>query len=75
MNNQHKTISLRIIVQLLFLVVLMPFLPLLISWNWDWWEAWVYAIISILGFAISRMDEQEALETIRALDEIDGLSC
>jgi len=55
MNNQHKTISLRIIVQLLFLVVLMPFLPLLISWNWDWWEAWVYAIISILGFAISRM--------------------
>jgi len=55
MNNQHKTLSLRIVVQLLFLVVLMPFLPLLISWRWEWWEAWVYAIISILGFAISRM--------------------
>jgi protein-S-isoprenylcysteine O-methyltransferase Ste14 len=27
----------------------------LISWQWDWWEAWVYAIISILGFAISRV--------------------
>jgi len=26
----------------------------LISWRWDWWEAWVYAVICILGFAISR---------------------
>ena len=32
-------------------------------------------VIVHAGFAISRMDEQEALETIRALDEIDGLSC
>jgi len=55
MDNQHKTISPRIVVQMLFLVVIMPFLPLLISWHWDWWEAWVYAIICILGFAISRM--------------------
>ena len=55
MNNQHKTISPRIVVQMLFIVVLIPFLPLLLSWHWDWWEAWVYAIISILGFAISRM--------------------
>ena len=55
MNNQHKKISLRIVMQMLLLVVLMPFLPLLLSWHWDWWEAWVYAIIFILGFAISRM--------------------
>ncbi|MBW2543986.1 MAG: isoprenylcysteine carboxylmethyltransferase family protein [Deltaproteobacteria bacterium] len=55
MNNQHKIISPRIIVQILFPVVLMPFLPMLISWHWYWWEAWVYAIICILGYAISRM--------------------
>jgi len=55
MDNQHKTISPRIVVQILFLVVVIPFLPLLLSWHWDWWEAWVYAIICILGFAISRM--------------------
>jgi protein-S-isoprenylcysteine O-methyltransferase Ste14 len=55
MNNQHKAISPRIVVQMLFVVVIMPFLPLLLSWHWDWWEAWVYAIIFILGFAISRM--------------------
>ena len=28
---------------------------MLISWRWDWWEAWAYAIICILGFAISRL--------------------
>jgi protein-S-isoprenylcysteine O-methyltransferase Ste14 len=55
MNNQHKTISPRVVVQVLFFVVVIPFLPLLISWRWGWWEAWVYAIICILGFAISRV--------------------
>jgi protein-S-isoprenylcysteine O-methyltransferase Ste14 len=40
---------------MLFFIVVIPFLPLLISWRWDWWEAWVYAIIGILGFAISRV--------------------
>ena len=39
---------------LLVFIVIVPMLPLLISWQWDWWEAWVYAGINILGFAISR---------------------
>jgi len=39
---------------MLFFVVIVPFLPLFISWRWDWWEAWVYAIFCILGFAVSR---------------------
>jgi len=55
MNHRHKTISPRVVVQTLFFVVVLPFLPLLISWRWDWWEAWVYAIICILGFVISRV--------------------
>jgi protein-S-isoprenylcysteine O-methyltransferase Ste14 len=55
MSNQHKIISPRIVVQILFFGVLMPFLPMLISWHWFWWEAWAYAIIYILGFAISRI--------------------
>ena len=32
----------------------MPLLPLLISGQWDWWQAWVYAAICILGFIASR---------------------
>jgi protein-S-isoprenylcysteine O-methyltransferase Ste14 len=39
---------------MLSFVVATPFLPLLISWRWDWWEAWVYTANSILGFAVSR---------------------
>jgi protein-S-isoprenylcysteine O-methyltransferase Ste14 len=44
----------RVLLQVLLFVVVVPFLPLLISRQWDWWQAWVYALVSILGFAISR---------------------
>lgn len=54
MNNQQRIISPRVVVQLLFFVVVLPLLPLLISWRWDWWEAWVFALISIGGFVASR---------------------
>lgn len=54
-TSPQKTISPRIIVQMLFFVVVIPFLPLLISWRWNWWEAWVYGVIAVLGFVISRI--------------------
>jgi len=54
MYNQNK-IPLRAIVLMLLFIIVIPLLPLLISRRWNWWEAWVYAGISILGFAISRM--------------------
>lgn len=50
----RQQITPRLIIQLLFFIVVVPFLPLLISWQWDWWEAWVYALMAILGFVISR---------------------
>jgi protein-S-isoprenylcysteine O-methyltransferase Ste14 len=53
--EQEKVITPRIIIQLIFFVVIMPFLPLIISRQWDWWEAWIYAIVSILGFVVSRI--------------------
>jgi protein-S-isoprenylcysteine O-methyltransferase Ste14 len=55
MNNSPAIISPRVIVQVLVFILVIPCLPLLITWRWDWWEAWVYAMITILGFAISRM--------------------
>jgi protein-S-isoprenylcysteine O-methyltransferase Ste14 len=55
MDDQPKLISPRVILQVLFFIVFMPFLPLLISGKWDWWEAWFYAIVSIMGFVISRL--------------------
>jgi protein-S-isoprenylcysteine O-methyltransferase Ste14 len=55
MDAQAKTFSPRVIVQMLFFVVVVPFLPLLISWRWGWWQAWVYALVCVLGFVISRL--------------------
>ena len=54
MSQQKKVFTPRVVLQMLFFVVVIPFLPLLISRQWDWWEAWIYAILSVLGFAISR---------------------
>jgi protein-S-isoprenylcysteine O-methyltransferase Ste14 len=36
-------------------VVLAPFIPLIISGRWDWWQAWGYAVASILAFILSRL--------------------
>ena len=54
MDPKHRTVSPFTLVLMLFFIVIVPFLPLLISRRWDWWEAWVYAVICILGFAVSR---------------------
>jgi protein-S-isoprenylcysteine O-methyltransferase Ste14 len=54
MNSQNKIFTPQVVIQLLFFIVVIPLLPLLISRHWGWWEAWVYAIIYILGFVISR---------------------
>ena len=54
MNTQKRAITPRVIVQMLFFIVVIPFLPLLITRRWDWWEAWVYALVCVLGFAASR---------------------
>lgn len=52
----HRTgLSAFAIIQMLLIIIVVPLLPLLISWDWKWWEAWVYASICIFGFAISRL--------------------
>ena len=55
MNGKQSLISPRVIVQLVVFIGVVPMLPLLISQQWGWWEAWVYAVIYILGFVISRV--------------------
>ena len=54
MESRRTTIPLRAVVLMLVFLVGVPFLPLLISRQWEWWEAWTYATIAILSFAISR---------------------
>jgi len=55
MSNRQKTMTMRVFLQYFFLVVVVPLLPLLISGRWGWWEAWVVAIVLILGFAVARI--------------------
>lgn len=54
MAEQNKTNILRVIVMTVVVVVVAPFLPMIISGQWDWWQAWGYAAASILSFILSR---------------------
>jgi protein-S-isoprenylcysteine O-methyltransferase Ste14 len=54
MNELKKNLTLRAVLQMVLFIIIVPLLPLLISWQWKWREAWVYAAVGILGFAVSR---------------------
>lgn len=51
---RQSIITPRTVFIVLLFVVVVPFLPLLISRQWDWWQAWLYGILGVLSFVISR---------------------
>lgn len=55
MKTNSKPATLVKIFFFIIFIVGVPLLPLIISGRWDWWEAWLYAAICILGFFISRL--------------------
>lgn len=55
MKNNKKILTPHAIFQVFVIIVLMPLLPILVSRRWDWWEGWLYAFISVVGFIISRV--------------------
>jgi protein-S-isoprenylcysteine O-methyltransferase Ste14 len=52
---KKKTFTIKIALQLIIVVIILPLLPMLISWRWNWWEAWIYASTLFFGFLISRI--------------------
>jgi len=54
MAREERILTPLVLLQTLLFVVFVPFLPLLLSGRWKWWEAWAYAAVTILGFVISR---------------------
>lgn len=54
MTEKERILTPGLILQLLLFILLVPMLPLLISWRWNWWEGWVFALGMILSFVISR---------------------
>jgi protein-S-isoprenylcysteine O-methyltransferase Ste14 len=45
----------KTITRLVFVLFVFPLTPMIISGAWNWWEAWAYAIINIVGFIVSRV--------------------
>lgn len=54
MVTQTKFMTPKTILRLVIILLVFPLIPMIISGVWDWWEAWVYAVMNILGFIISR---------------------
>ena len=54
MTEKEPIFSFSLILQLLLFIIIVPLLPLLITWRWDWWQGWVFALGMILSFVISR---------------------
>ena len=54
MERPARILTPRVLILTFLFVVVAPFLPLLISQQWNWWQAWVYAVVSIAGFVVSR---------------------
>ena len=55
MIEQNKPVVWRAIVQMVIVVLIAPFIPMIISDHWDWWQAWAYAVASVLAFVLSRL--------------------
>lgn len=54
MKIAGREIPIRTIVQLVLVIGVLPMAALLISWRWNWWEAWAYALLASVGFIVSR---------------------
>ena len=47
-------VSLAVVLQLVIVLMIFPMLPILITWRWSWWQAWVYYALLVLAFILSR---------------------
>ena len=66
-----KAITPRRLALMFIVVFVFPLLPILISGDWTWWEAWLYALISAAGFIASRvLAAQRHPDILRALPEL-----
>jgi len=77
--KNNEAIPLKAVLMLVIFIILIPLSPMIISGRWDWLEAWLYAGISIIGFAVSRWlasrKHADLLkERARYLDQPDAVS-
>ena len=53
MAAQPKVMAPRILARMFIVVFLFPLVPMIISGDWAWWEAWVCALINSIGFVVT----------------------
>ncbi|MEW5827799.1 MAG: isoprenylcysteine carboxylmethyltransferase family protein [Chloroflexota bacterium] len=54
MSDREFKITPRLVLQMALILLVLPLLPIFISVQWSWWEAWTFAAVYIFGFAASR---------------------
>ncbi|MBN2532893.1 MAG: isoprenylcysteine carboxylmethyltransferase family protein [Spirochaetales bacterium] len=54
MSKQKITNPVSLVIQLIIVLIIMPFSPIILTLRWTWWEAWVYGGIYFFGFIVSR---------------------
>ena len=54
MSEKEKILTPRVVLAVFIFIVGVPILPLVISGDWGWWEAWAYFAVNVAGFVISR---------------------
>jgi len=54
MSAPAKVMTFRILVRTIIIVAAFPLVPMIISGRWDWPEAWLFTLVSVLGFVVSR---------------------
>lgn len=55
MVKTKPAFTLRTILTTVLVVFILPFLPMILSGQWRWWEAWMYSLLNITGFLASRI--------------------
>lgn len=55
MPETQKIFTLKLVLQIILSIVAAPFIPLVISGAWDWWQAWAFAVVYVLSFVVSRI--------------------
>ena len=55
MKESRPALSGRVMVQLAFVVLVLPALPVLVSADWAWREGWAFFLVTALGFVVSRL--------------------
>lgn len=54
MGEKKRSFPVKALILAIVFIAILPILPIIISGKWNWWEVWVYTVLSILGFILSR---------------------